>query len=636
MITRVISALGILSLSLCTLPLAAQVRGNLNGVNVSVLRLEPDAEGHYALPRSTGPPVPLLFVANRSAVSVYCLELDQTTGLLAATLQSTGEIPVSAWTVAIRAFDAHGTLLSEQRRTQDWAESADGRPRAQPETEKAVSPVHDQGLLYPGQLARVELGALPIPPGNDNPVDHVLLTVAMTLREDGSYTGDAKLARRVLSMRTASAEERTYWLERLRTELAKADSPEEAIAGAEALLQDLRAASDSAPPSVVAARSRIATNLAGSLETARRDPEHAASLLRDLADWMEVQLEKTLPFLSDKLTSEAPADSSIEDKADEDPGIPNETLNCDCGGSMSAVSTRNISERCTEASHAITVTESWTFQCKNADGVAILSPSPGTLVGTGGCVEDFICIPDRYCQPVFSPPEITEEGIQRYWTRTVQNAQVAVGPCTSRCVATTNDLLEATCNCDPRPAPRCSFDGCPILIETGQGGFELTDLDRGVHFDLDGDGVTNRTAWTLENGDDAWLALDRNGNGLIDDGTELFGDKTFQPPSEEPNGFLALAVFDRASHGGDEDGRISEDDLIFGSLRLWIDRDHDGVSSATELIPLAEAGIAAIELNYFRSTRQDRHGNNFRYAARVWLVSGAQRLATDVFLDYEP
>ena len=188
---------------------------------------------------------------------------------------------------------------------------------------------------------------------------------------------------------------------------------------------------------------------------------------------------------------------------------------------------------------------------------------------------------------------------------------------------------------DGEPQPECPTHGpSPIILDLNGKGFVLTDATHGVVFDISGTENPIRLGWTAPGVDNAFLALP-GADGLVHNGKQLFGNFTQQPPSDNPNGFAALGVYDLPANGGNGDGVIDSRDAIFAHLRLWIDANHDGICQPDELHTLPSMGVNSISLKYKLSEKTDQYGNVFRYRAPVNPddpdASRVDRKAYDVF-----
>jgi hypothetical protein len=190
-------------------------------------------------------------------------------------------------------------------------------------------------------------------------------------------------------------------------------------------------------------------------------------------------------------------------------------------------------------------------------------------------------------------------------------------------------LLAVMCN-SANALALCS----PIVIDLGNNGITLGKAGVGVYFDVDADGARDHVQWVRPGGDEGFLSLDRSGNGLIDNGAELFGVGTpmILEGRNAPNGFVGLAQYDSRQLGGNDDGLITRSDAIWPQLRVWLDANSDGVSTHDEMRTLRSLGITALETIPKIRKHVDAAGNVIPYWA--WARQRAQpgrALMADVF-----
>lgn len=178
--------------------------------------------------------------------------------------------------------------------------------------------------------------------------------------------------------------------------------------------------------------------------------------------------------------------------------------------------------------------------------------------------------------------------------------------------------------------PGCNYSPILVNLENSGANDHLTSAVDGVSFDLNGDGAPEQVAWTTAGTSVGFLAMDRNGNGRIDNGRELFGASTpLASGVLALNGFEALQEFD-----ADHNRLLDVNDPSFSQLVLWIDDDHNGQSMPNELHSMGEVGIVAIGTQYVERRRRDGYGNWYRYQGEVTirLSNVRERRIFDVFL----
>lgn len=163
----------------------------------------------------------------------------------------------------------------------------------------------------------------------------------------------------------------------------------------------------------------------------------------------------------------------------------------------------------------------------------------------------------------------------------------------------------------------------PLVIDLFGNGFHATSVAEGVEFDIAGRGQVRATAWLTPNSGQYFLAMDRNGNGRIDDGSELFGMTPLANGTLPSNGFESLKALD--SNG---DGLIDANDKQFSRLVLW---DGDVSGAVSKLMPLSQA-VSSISLDYQVKDQSDEHGNRIYAKSVVKLANGQTREIADIWL----
>jgi hypothetical protein len=143
---------------------------------------------------------------------------------------------------------------------------------------------------------------------------------------------------------------------------------------------------------------------------------------------------------------------------------------------------------------------------------------------------------------------------------------------------------------DPQVSVVIAVPYDPLVLDLDGDGIETVGLDAGVKFDGNADGLKTTTGWAGK--DDGMLVWDRDGNGQIDSGRELFGDQTLLASGGlAANGFAALSEQDT-----NQDGKVDSGDANFASLKIWQDTNQDGISQADELFTLAQKGIQSVNV----------------------------------------
>ena len=166
----------------------------------------------------------------------------------------------------------------------------------------------------------------------------------------------------------------------------------------------------------------------------------------------------------------------------------------------------------------------------------------------------------------------------------------------------------------------------PIVLDISGQGITTRSVVNGVYYDLDNNGFAEKTGWI--DAKSGILVLDKSSNGKIETGNELFGDRTILDNGmTASSGFAALAALD-----SNRDGVIDAKDVKFSELRIWVDKDGNGVSTPDELLTLEEAGIKSLNLSNTFIGKVDENGNTIARVGSFTRIDGTTADMKEFFL----
>ena len=165
----------------------------------------------------------------------------------------------------------------------------------------------------------------------------------------------------------------------------------------------------------------------------------------------------------------------------------------------------------------------------------------------------------------------------------------------------------------------------PLVLDLDGDGVETININKGIYFDHDNNGFAEKTGWAGK--DDGFLVIDKNNNGKIDNGTEMFGNNNSSGIS---NGFQALFDYDT-----NHDGKINYYDADFSKLKIWRDSNSNGITDSGELFTLHQAGIRSISTGYTEIDQQDTQGNYHQQAGSFTRWNGTKGSVEDVWFQVD-